>query len=132
MKMKLLALAVLAGGSMFAQSRFSVGVQVGGYGPGYYSDAPVYAEQRPPCPGPDYDWVSGYWGQNYGRRAWVGGYWNRRPFEPRYEGRYNGYREREYREHEYREHEYREHERREHERREEREHRDGGYWYRGR
>ena len=96
MKTKLMALAVLAGGTMFAQTRLSVGVQFGGggYSQGYYEPAPVYAAQ-PPCPGPDYYWVDGYWGQNYGRRNWVGGYWNRRPIvvERGYESRYNNYRD---------------------------------------
>jgi len=94
MKTKLMALAVLAGGTMFAQTRLSVGVQFGGgYSQGYYEPAPVYAAQ-PPCPGPDYYWVDGYWGQNYGRRNWVAGYWNRRPvvIERGYQSRYNNYR----------------------------------------
>ncbi|HEY1494595.1 MAG TPA: hypothetical protein VGF49_08625 [Candidatus Solibacter sp.] len=33
-KLRLLAVALIAGGTMFAQSRLSVGVSVGGYGPG--------------------------------------------------------------------------------------------------
>ena len=57
-------LALMAGGTMFAQSRVSIGVGVGvggGYAPDYYS-APVYAQQyAPPCPGPGYTWVDGYW-----------------------------------------------------------------------
>jgi hypothetical protein len=89
MKTKLMALALLAGSSMFAQSRLAVGIQVGGgydqgYDEGYYEPAPVYAAQ-PPCPGPDYIWVDGYWSQNYGRRSWIAGFWNRRGYErPRY------------------------------------------------
>jgi hypothetical protein len=35
MKMKLLATILLAGGSMFAQTRFSVDIGVGGYGGGF-------------------------------------------------------------------------------------------------
>jgi hypothetical protein len=91
MKTKLIALAILAGSSMFAQSRLSVGIQVGGYGQGYYDGAPVYASDIPPCPGPDYDWVDGYWSQDYGRRSWIAGSWNRRQFErPRYDNRFYG------------------------------------------
>ena len=83
MKMKLLALVLLAGGSMFAQPRFSVGIHVGGYGPGYssgYYDAPRYAYEQPPCPGPDYYWTDGYWREGYGPRLWVNGLWARRPY----------------------------------------------------
>jgi hypothetical protein len=98
MKTKLLVLALLAGGSMFAQTRFSFGINIGGRAPGYYAQAPAYAGVRPPCPGPDYSWVDGYWGQNYGRNVWVPGYWNRVPYarayqapryeQPRYDERY--------------------------------------------
>src|ERR1700730_14269844 len=96
MKTKLLAVALLAGGSMFAQTRFSIGVSVGGYDRGYYPQAPpAYASAVPPCPGPDYTWVDGYWWQNYGRNTWVAGYWNRQPFSsgyqvaPRFDHRFN-------------------------------------------
>ncbi len=62
MKTKLLAMALLAGSSMFAETRFSIGINVGGYGRGYYAAAPpAYFVERPPCPGPDYFWADGYW-----------------------------------------------------------------------
>ncbi len=78
MKTKLLALALLAGSSMFAQTRFSIGVHIGGYNPGYYAPAPYpYVADRPPCPGPDYSWTDGYWVEGPGRGAWVNGYWAR-------------------------------------------------------
>jgi hypothetical protein len=89
MKTKLLALALLAGGSMFAQSRFSVGVNVGGIG-GYYTQAPPqYAAEIPPCPGPDYIWTDGYWADN----GWINGFWARRPYATGYviAPRYNYY-----------------------------------------
>jgi len=54
MKTKLLAMMLLAGGSMFAQTRFSVGI-------GFNQPAPVYASNIPPCPGPGYTWLNGYW-----------------------------------------------------------------------
>jgi hypothetical protein len=132
MKTKLLALILVAGGSLFAETHFSVGVNLGG--PGYYGPPRVaVAAYRPPCPGPGYAWVDGY-RDGYGN--WSDGYWA----APRYYGGgyYNGYwggergynrggygfresrehewRERERREHERREHEYREHEYREHNR----------------
>src|SRR4051794_5794130 len=73
MKTKLLALALLAGGSLFAETRFSISIGTGGYDRGYYPPAP-YAVVQPPCPGPGYNWVEGYYGD---RHAWVPGYWAR-------------------------------------------------------
>jgi WXXGXW repeat (2 copies) len=90
MKTKLLALVLLAGGSMFAQTRFSIGIHIGGNGRGYYPQTPPYASVQPPCPGPDYGWIDGYWSQNSGRSNWVPGYWTRQQYgrayqtEPRY------------------------------------------------
>src|SRR5262249_580744 len=72
-KSKLLAVALLAGGTMFAQTRLSIGVNVGGYGPRAYA-APAYAYQ-PPCPGPGYLWVDGYWTPQGGRNVWIQGFW---------------------------------------------------------
>jgi hypothetical protein len=95
MKMKLLAMMLLAGGSMFAQTQFSIGIGFGGHGAGFYQPPPSYASNIPPCPGPDYTWVDGYWSQNYGRSTWVAGYWNRQPFSsdyevaPRFDNRFN-------------------------------------------
>jgi hypothetical protein len=68
MKTKLLALTLLVGGSLFAQPRVAIGIGIGG-GYGYY---PPVVAVRPPCPGPGYAWVNGYWGAGGG---WVGGYW---------------------------------------------------------
>ena len=105
MKTKLLAMVLLAGGSMFAQTRFSIGIGVGGYAPGYYSRYPSVQAVVPPCPGPDYNWVDGYWSPYGGRNSWVSGYWARQPYiggyyapryaQPRYENRYyDSYRQR--------------------------------------
>jgi hypothetical protein len=91
---KLLAVAILAGGSMFAQTRFSVGINIGT--PRYYPpppvaySAPVYDPYyAPPMPGPGYTWVQGYWTPAPHRR-WVTGYW-RAPYRhyaaPRYYNR---------------------------------------------
>jgi hypothetical protein len=79
MKTKLLAMMLLAGGSMFAQTRFSVGIGFGGGGD-FYRPTPAYASNIPPCPGPDYTWVDGYWSQGYGGDSWVAGYWSRQAF----------------------------------------------------
>lgn len=70
---------------MFAQTRFSVGIGFGGHGGGFYQAAPSYASNIPPCPGPGYTWVDGYWSQDYGRNVWVSGYWYRQPFSAGYE-----------------------------------------------
>jgi hypothetical protein len=74
-KLRLLAVALIAGGTMFAQTRLSVGIGVGGYGPGAYPP-PAYAQQyAPPCPGPGYTWVDGYWAPQGGRNVWIAGSW---------------------------------------------------------
>lgn len=85
MKTKLLAMVLLAGGAMFAQTRFSVGIGFGGHGAGFYQPPPSYAYNIPPCPGPDYTWVDGYWSEDYGRNTWVAGYWYRQPFSSGYQ-----------------------------------------------
>jgi WXXGXW repeat (2 copies) len=98
--LKILAVALIAGGAMFAQPRVSIGIGVGGYGPGYYPP-PAYAQYAPPCPGPDYAWVAGYWVPQGGRNVWVNGFW-RAPYvsgyrvapryvAPRYYSSYRGY-----------------------------------------
>ena len=81
MKTKLLAMMLLAGGSifapkMFAETRFSIGLGFGTQGGGFYQAPPAYAANIPPCPAPGYTWVDGYWSNDYGRRTWVAGYWN--------------------------------------------------------
>jgi hypothetical protein len=100
-KFRLLAVALIAGGTMFAQPRLSIGVRVGGYAPGYYPPAPHVAQYVPPCPGPDYTWVDGYWTPQGGRNIWIAGFW-RAPYvaaygvgpryvAPRYYTPYRGY-----------------------------------------
>ena len=91
MKTKLLAVMLLAGGSMFAQTRFSVGVGFGGQGDGFYQAPPSYAYNIPPSPGPDYFWVDGYWSQDHGRNTWIAGHWNRQQFSvaPHFDNRSN-------------------------------------------
>lgn len=79
MKTKLLAMMLLAGGSMFAQTRFSIGLGFGNQGAGFYQGAPAYASDIPPCPGPGYTWIDGYWTNDYGRENWVAGYWSAPP-----------------------------------------------------
>jgi len=104
MKTKLLALALLAAGSTFAETRFNIGI---GVGSGYPAPVAAYRAARP---GPDYVWVDGYWTRTGWRRHWTPGYWMRRPYQgsyvaprfgqPRYDNRSdnrydgNGYRNR--------------------------------------
>jgi hypothetical protein len=71
MKTKLVVALLLAGSSLFAETHFSIGINLGGYG---YAAPPVVA-YAPPCPGPDYTWVDGYWDQIGPRRFWRDGYW---------------------------------------------------------
>jgi hypothetical protein len=84
MKRKLLALALLSVGVMFAQ--ISVGIQIGP------PPQPRIIRVRPVQPGPGYSYVDGYWYANNGRYNWHDGYWTRPPYEsaswmqPRYEG----------------------------------------------
>src|SRR5581483_4594231 len=69
MKKKLFAVMLLAGGALFAETHFSIGVGV--VGPAYYPPTgPGFAVQ-PPSPGPGYTWVDGYWDNG----GWVNGYW---------------------------------------------------------
>ena len=93
MKSKLLALFLLAGGSIFAGPRVFFGVSVGG---GYYlpppPPPPPAVTYLPPAPGPAYSWVAGYWYPIGPRYYWHAGYWAHRPYAgaywvgPRYYG----------------------------------------------
>jgi hypothetical protein len=95
-KLRFVVVALIAGGTMFAQSRLSIGVGVGGYSPRAYQP-PAYAQNQPPCPGPGYTWVDGYWAPQGGRNVWIGGNWRRplltaapRNVEPDYDNAYRG------------------------------------------
>jgi hypothetical protein len=111
MKGKLLALMLLAGGTMFAGSRVFFGVGIGVAAPppvAYYAPPPVayyapppppVAAYIPPYPGPGYSWVTGYWYPVGPRWVWRAGFWTRPPYgrgtwiAPRYTGRqfFGGY-----------------------------------------
>jgi hypothetical protein len=62
MKKKILAGLLLAGSTMFAAPRVSFGI-------GFGAPAPVIAAV-PPCPGPGYVFVNGYWRFAGGDRDW--------------------------------------------------------------
>jgi hypothetical protein len=90
MKKKLLALVLLAAGSMFA---IEIGINIGAPPP------PRVVRVRPVSPGPGYTYVEGYWYPVGGHYHWHAGYWSRPPYEgavwvaPRHDGRqyFNGY-----------------------------------------
>jgi hypothetical protein len=83
MKTKLMILAFLVGGTLFAQPRVYIAARFG------YAPAPVVVRVAPPAPlvayavpapGPGYSWVGGYWYPAGARYAWHAGYWTRPAF----------------------------------------------------
>jgi len=58
MKKKILVGLLLAGSTMFAAPQVSFGVGFGNRGP---EDVAPIAAAMPPCPGPGYVFVDGYW-----------------------------------------------------------------------
>lgn len=81
MKNRLMALMLVAGGALLAAPRVSIGVQIGG--PVMVpAPAPVIVNTyRPPCPGPGYVWIDGYY-DAYGN--WYDGYWALPPYAGAY------------------------------------------------
>jgi hypothetical protein len=83
MRTKLLTVVLLAGGSLFAGNHWSIAV---GIGTPYYQPLPpppvvMYA---PPCPGPQYTWIPGYYYPAGARFVWHAGYWSRPPYAGAY------------------------------------------------
>ena len=68
MKKKILAGLLLAGSTMFAAPRISFGV---GFGAPVVVAPPMVAAV-PPCPGPGYVFLNGYWQLGAGRDGRVG------------------------------------------------------------
>jgi len=89
--MKLLALILLVGGSLFGQ--VSIGIRIGAPPP------PRVIRVVPASPGPGFVWVGGYWYADGSRYRWHNGYWTRPPYAsarwivPRHDGErfYAGY-----------------------------------------
>lgn len=76
MKKTMLVLLLLGCGTLFAETHFSVGIGIGGYGPVYGQvPPPPPAYEIPPCPGEGYAWVDGYWYPQGPRFYWRSGYW---------------------------------------------------------
>jgi hypothetical protein len=98
MKRMLFAMLLLGASSLFARTHIIVGIGLGGgYYAGYYAPPPPVpvVAYRPPCPGPGYAWINGYWVPSGPRYTLAAGYWARRPYaraywvSPRYSrGRY--------------------------------------------
>ena len=91
MKTKLIVLALLAAGAVFAQ--FSVGIRIG-------APPPVRVVRvQPRSPGEGYAWIGGYWYPVSGHYKWHEGYWTRPVYagahwvEPHHDGTmfYEGY-----------------------------------------
>ena len=73
MKKNLLALLLLAAGTVFGQ--VSIGIQIGPPPP------PRVVKVRPREPGPGYVWIDGYWYVVGHKYKWHEGYWTRPPYE---------------------------------------------------
>jgi len=72
MKTKILAGLLLAGSTVFAAPRVSFGI-------GFGAPAPVVVEAVPPCPGPGYVFLNGYWQLPAAPRVWHGDYYRSAP-----------------------------------------------------
>lgn len=69
--------ALLLGPAVPAHAQVSFGVTIG--------RPPAPRNYRvPPRPGPDYEWVEGYWYPQGNRWTWHDGYWTRPPYEGAY------------------------------------------------
>ena len=79
MTRKLFTLILLAGGSLFAETHWSIGIGLGT--PYYYAPpAPPVVVYTPPCPGPEYTWIPGYYYPARSGYAWHAGVWSRPPY----------------------------------------------------
>jgi hypothetical protein len=70
MKKKILAGLLLAGSTMFAAPRVSFGIGIGVPAPVVV--APPIVAPVPPCPGPGYVFLNGYWQLPAGHVDWRG------------------------------------------------------------
>ena len=74
MRSKLLLLLLLAGGSIFAGTHVSIGIGVG-LPYAWYPPPPPPVYYAPPCPGPEYVWIPGYYYRVGPSWTWRAGYW---------------------------------------------------------
>ena len=83
MKTKLFSLILLAAGSLFAETHWSIGIGVGT--PYYYAPPPPPAVvYTAPCPGPEYTWIPGYYYPAGSGYSWHAGFWSRPPYAGAY------------------------------------------------
>ena len=81
MKTRWMALMLMSGGALFAETHVAIGVQIGRPAP-VVVPAPVAVHvYRPPCPGPRYVWIEGYYDES---GNWYEGYWALRPYAGAY------------------------------------------------
>ena len=88
-----LLLVMLVAMSNRVDAQVSIGIRIGP------PPAPRVLRVQPPRPGPDFEWIAGYWYPVRNRYQWHRGYWTRRPYEgarwvaPRHDGErfYAGY-----------------------------------------
>ncbi len=81
MKTRLMALMLMAGGALFAETHVAIGIRIGRPAP-VVVPAPVrVVAYRPPCPGPGYIWIDGYYDE-FGN--WMEGYWALPPYTGAY------------------------------------------------
>jgi len=100
MKAKLLTCLLLGGSFLFAETRISIGVGIGGCC-SYYPPPPPYGVAYVPAPaivympaypGPGYSWFDGYWYPAGPRYHWRSGNWGRssyyKPYKVHRGGKY--------------------------------------------
>ncbi|HTZ76164.1 MAG TPA: hypothetical protein VMB47_19775 [Candidatus Aquilonibacter sp.] len=68
---------LLLGCGSMARAQVSFGIRIG-------PPPRVRVEHRPPRPGPDFVWVTGYWYPDHGHYVWESGYWTRPPYPGAY------------------------------------------------
>jgi len=71
------ALFLTMGSAAKANAQVSFGIEIG-------QPPPPRAYRVAPRPGPEFEWVEGYWYANGRRWAWHDGYWTRPPFAGAY------------------------------------------------
>ena len=81
MKPRWIALMLMAGGALFAQPRVAIGVQFGRPAPVVVPASADPYMYRPPCPGPGYVWIEGYYDES---GNWYEGYWALPPYAGAY------------------------------------------------
>jgi len=69
--------ALLLAPASLANAQVTFGVRIGEPPPPRYYRVPAQ-------PGPNYEWIEGYWAPSHGHYAWHNGYWARPPYAGAY------------------------------------------------